>query len=156
MRALILLTVIVAPAVALADEQGDCLVAHNAVRKQHGLAAVHLDSKLAIAAQEHAEWMARRGRLTHVRPGTYRRQFWFNRATDAGYPADYKSCSENIAQGPAGYMDAATATDCWMNSKVGHRDNVLGNWRHVGFGVATARGKTYWCALYANPPSVVR
>jgi hypothetical protein len=131
----------------------DCLAAHNTVRRTHRLDVLHLDGKLAKAAQKHATWMASRGRLSHLGP---RGKTWFARATEAGYEATYLNCSENIASGPAEHMDAETATDCWMNSKVGHRDNVLGKWRHVGFGMATSRGKTYWCALYANPKSVVR
>lgn len=153
MRTLFALIVIVVPAVAWADPARDCLASHNTVRRQHRLQVLHLDARLQAAAQEHADWIARYGRLTHVRP---RGLTWAERARRAGYHCTYATCSENIAMGPAGYMDAATATDCWMNSKVGHRDNVLGDWRHVGFGVATARGKTFWCALYANPMSVVR
>jgi uncharacterized protein YkwD len=153
LKYLLALFVIVAPAVAWADPAHDCLAAHNTVRRTHRLDVLHLDGKLTKAAQKHATWMASRGRLSHLGP---RGKTWFARATEAGYEATYLTCSENIASGPAEHMDAETATDCWMNSKVGHRDNVLGKWRHVGFGVATSRGKTYWCALYANPKSVVR
>jgi uncharacterized protein YkwD len=154
MKSLLFLIVIVAPAAALGDDLTDCLAAHNAARCEHKMDSLRLDGRLAAAAQEHANWMARVGVLTHVRP---RGLTWFSRAKRAGYDCTYITCSENIASGPAEHMDGATATDCWLKSKVGHRDNVLGSWHHVGFGVARGRdGKRYWCALYANPGTVMK
>lgn len=131
----------------------ECLEYHNAARKPRRLEPLQGDSRLMAAAQLHAEWMADRGRLSHLGP---RLQTWFARAQAAGYSCSAASCSENICEGPRGHMNAAIATDLWLKSRVGHRDNVLGNWRHAGFGSAVGRnGQVYACALYANPQSVV-
>jgi len=55
---------------------------------------------------------------------------------------------ENIAMG---YRDVNSVMNGWMRS-IGHRYNILGNWEHVGFGVAKAQnGAIYWVADFARP-----
>lgn len=93
---------------------------------------------LDTAAQQWAESMARAGRLDHGATG--------QRLREAGYL--WSACVENIAEGQP---TADAAVQDWMNSP-GHRANILGAYRDVGFGAAQdARGQWYWCADFATP-----
>jgi uncharacterized protein YkwD len=113
---------------------------------------LRLDKRLTAAAQKHADYMAGQGKLDHRGPGD---EMYANRARAAGYNTDWENSSENIAEGPIEFMDAAFTTQAWLESKVGHRDNVLSReWRDAGF--AVARGKDdrlYWCGVYGRPTS---
>jgi uncharacterized protein YkwD len=143
------LTVYLSVSIARADEATECLVAHNRVRKAHGLAPLQIDKRLCAAAQKHAEYMAKQKKLDHRGPGD---EMYFDRARAAGYQTDWSNSSENIAEGPEDFMDAAFTTEAWLESKVGHKDNVLSpKWRDVGFAVARGSdGRLYWCATYAR------
>lgn len=115
---------------------GDALALHNAERTSRGLAALTTDARLTAAAQRHADWMARTGRMTHGGEG----QPW-DRVSEAGYRWSY--VGENIAE----CEDLATAMRLWMNSS-GHRANILSaNFTQMGFGNA---GR-FWCADFARP-----
>jgi uncharacterized protein YkwD len=147
---------------ARADDATDCLDAHNRIRKARGLEPLRLDKRLCDAAQAHAKYMAGRLKLDHQGAD---KQMYFDRAQAAGYPTDWVNSSENIAEGPAEFMDAAFTTQAWLESKVGHKDNVLSReWRDFGVGVARGSDdRLYWCAVYArstpsprDPPRQVR
>jgi uncharacterized protein YkwD len=58
---------------------------------------------------------------------------------------------ENIASGP-GINSAQSAFDLWMASQEGHRDRILGDFVHMGAGVATGgNGVMYFTAVFATP-----
>ncbi|HJS06417.1 MAG TPA: CAP domain-containing protein [Pirellulales bacterium] len=141
------LLVVIAP-VARADDAADCLAAHNRIRRSHGLLPLRLDKRLTAAAQKHAEYMAKSLKLDHRGPGD---EMYHDRARAAGYAAEWDTSSENIAEGPVEFMDAAFTTQAWLESKVGHKDNVLSReWRELGVGVARGSDdRLYWCAVYA-------
>jgi uncharacterized protein YkwD len=130
----------------------ECLAAHNAARRRERLEPLRVDKRLTKAAQAHADWMAKTDTIHHIGEDESK---WFERAAAAGYDCDIETCSENVAEGPEEFMDGKTACDCWLESRVGHKDNVLSKqWRHVGFGMAIAKnGRRYWAALYARPKS---
>jgi uncharacterized protein YkwD len=136
--------------VARADDVRECLIAHNRIRQARGLAPLRLDKRLCTAAQKHAEYMAGRTKLDHRGPDE---EMYAERACAAGYHTDWANSSENIAEGPVEFMDAAFTTKAWLESKVGHKDNVLsGEWRDVGFGVSRGSDdRLYWCAVYGRP-----
>jgi uncharacterized protein YkwD len=139
-----------------ANSAADCLAAHNRIRKSHGLHPLHLEKRLCAAAQKHADYMAKNLKLDHRGPGD---EMYHDRARAAGYAAEWDTSSENIAEGPVEFMDAAFTTQAWLESKVGHKDNVLSReWRELGVGVARGSDdRLYWCAVYATPsPSKVR
>ncbi len=94
--------------------------------------------------------MAGRCKLDHRGPGD---EMYAERARAAGYQTDWANASENIAEGPVDFMDADFTTNAWLESKVGHKDNVLSrDWRYLGVGVARGRDdRLYWCAVYARP-----
>jgi uncharacterized protein YkwD len=135
-------------ATARADSAADCLAAHNRIRKSYGLAPLRLEKRLSVAAQKHADYMAKNLKLDHRGPSD---EMYHDRARAAGYAADWDTSSENIAEGPVEFMDAAFTTKAWLESKVGHKDNVLSReWRELGVGVARGSDdRLYWCAVYA-------
>jgi uncharacterized protein YkwD len=139
---------VICAAVARADDAADCLAAHNRIRRSHGLHPLRLEKRLTAAAQKHAEYMAKGLKLDHRGPGD---EMYHDRARAAGYAAEWDTSSENIAEGPVEFMDAAFTTRAWLESKVGHKDNVLSReWRELGVGVARGTDdRLYWCAVYA-------
>ena len=131
-----------APPVAGAVQQVVDLT--NAQRAAAGLPAVTVHGALNLAAQAHSDDQAARDRMSHTgsdgsNPG--------QRIAATGYVA--RAWGENVA---AGYPDAASVMDGWMNSP-GHRANILnGNVTEIGIGVATsARGTLYWTMELARP-----
>lgn len=96
------------------------LVLHNADRARQGLAPLALSDSLNQEAGAAAQEQYRRGRIGH----------WLS----------IRSGSENAAQGQS--SESETHHD-WMRSS-GHRANILGPWREVGF----ARCGSFWTARY--------
>ncbi len=116
----------------------DLLGLHNAARTQHGKPALSIDARLTAAAQKHADWMARTGQFSHTGEGGSQLS---ERIDREGYA--YAAISENNARGQE---TPERVFEGWLNSR-GHRDNLLGNYRDVGFGRAGA----YWVACYGRP-----
>lgn len=107
-------------------------ITHNDARRQSKVTPLKADWRLDKLAQDHAEWMARRGSLRH--------------SSLSDVP--YSRRGENIAMGQ---RDARSVTKAWMNSR-GHRRNILDpNFTHVGFGYAeTKNGTPYWCTVFGG------
>lgn len=123
---------------------GAALTLASAQRGAHGLRAIQEDRRLQDVAQEHANWMARNGQMSHVGAnGT--------RMTDRLRQAGYRACvaAENVA---FGQRDDSAVVRAWMNSS-SHRRAILD--RRVTTGtVASAAdgvGQTYWVMLLAQP-----
>jgi hypothetical protein len=118
-----------------------CLV--NEERARRGLRPLGIDSRLDIAAQQHADWQARNNVMSHTGasgsdPGT--RVEW------AGY--EWTSVAENLAYG---YDDEQATFDQWMNSP-GHKANILGrSYTHMGSAVSyTHDGVPYYSQEFAS------
>lgn len=110
---------------------------HNDARAAKGSPPLIHDERLEHAAQGHAEAMARRGIIWHGAVAA--------RVREQGYPGS--RIGENVAMGQA---DPAAVTRAWLRSP-GHRFNVLGKYRHVGFGVAAGRnGRLFWAANFGH------
>ena len=116
----------------------------NARRAEHGLGALAVDGLLNNAAQGHSNDQAAADKMSHTgtdgsNPG--------DRIARAGY--GFSAWGENVA---AGYPDAASAMNGWMNSP-GHRANILnGNFTQIGVGLASAAdGTTYWTMTLGRP-----
>lgn len=114
------------------------LAAHNKARAAAGLPAYRLSPELCDQAQAHSRDMAAWSSLNH--------DGWLGRLKAAGYGANG---SENVAWASFD-QTPEDVTQVWLDSKVGHRENVLSaKWRDAGFGVAkSAKGEPYWCAIY--------
>lgn len=106
----------------------DVITLTNEERAKYGLPALAYDSQLTQAAQGHADDMAQNNYFDHTSldgrsPG--------DRITETGYI--WNACGENIA---AGYADAASVVNGWMNSD-GHRANILASFFcDIGVGYA--------------------
>lgn len=114
----------------------ELLKIHNSMRGFIRLGQLELDDSLNKAAQEHAEWMASKGFLSHTgKSGTSHAQ----RAKIAGYKGYY--IAENIAMSSGSPKEVC---DIWYKS-AGHKRNMLDErFKHVGFG----KSGNYWCALF--------
>lgn len=145
----------------------------NAERRRAGRTELKYNDKLEDAAQAHADWMARTGKMTHVqgdRPTGNTREAWakstwhpINRAIESGYldlevlsaPNANDHVGENIAHGnsdsgPDRFRPQSIVAG-WMQSE-GHRSTMLGDYREVGIGVMiTEQGDVFWCAVFGNP-----
>lgn len=104
-------------------------------RAEAGCGALERDDRLDAAARLHAEDMAANDYFDHTsqdgRGPT-------ERAAEQGYEG---GVGENIA---AGYPDAASVMEGWMNSE-GHRANILNcDYDLLGVGVADRDGTLYW------------
>ncbi len=141
-----------ATAQARADEAIDQVEAQvadliNAQRALAGLSQLGFDYRLNIVADQHSSDMAVNGCFQHDScDGTDT----FTRILTA-YPSG-GAMGEIIA---AGYNDAASVVDAWMNSP-GHRDQILGG-AYQAFGIGLVRGGsfgTYWTVDFGSLPPV--
>lgn len=115
--------------------EGALLAQVNAERSAAGCGPLQGDSRLDEAARFHAEDMAVNDYFSHTsldgRSPT-------DRAAQQGYSG---GVGENIA---AGYRDAASVMEGWMNSE-GHRANILNcGYDVIGIGIADRGGTLYW------------
>lgn len=97
----------------------------NAFRTANGLGVLALDSQLNQAAQAKAEHMIANNYWAHVAPDGTTPWYFFD---SVGYV--YVNAGENLAYG---FRTSAEVVQAWMDSP-SHRDNVLGNYKDVGFG----------------------
>lgn len=121
----------------------------NRERAAQNLGKLAINKELATAAQAKAEDMVAKNYWAHIAPD--KKTPWdFIKAT--GY--NYELAGENLAYG---FTTSADAVKGWMNSP-GHRANILkGEYKEVGFGIATSPNfsgsgpETVVVALYAQP-----
>lgn len=97
----------------------------NEQRRQNGLQPLQVDAQLNHVAQKKSEDMRQNGYFSHTSP-TYGSPFDMMR----DFGVTYQSAAENIAQGQRTPQQVVQA---WMNSQ-GHRENILGNYTHIGVG----------------------
>ena len=113
----------------------------NRIRALHGARPLQLENRLCLAAQNQAEYMAARRRLSHDDNGGLG-----GRVRAAGY--EYASVRENVA---FGYADVPALFRGWYESP-GHRENLLAVAQDAGYGRAIAiDGDWYCCAVFALP-----
>lgn len=105
---------------------------HNDERVKHGRAKLEKDDKLSQYAQEWADTMARRGRMTHSSMKNI-------------MALGFANAGENIAWGQDDEQEVMSA---WMHSP-GHRRNILsGTYKQIGCGVAETGRGPYWCTCF--------
>ena len=107
--------------------RGDLLAQTNAARAANGLAPLTLNSQLNTSSQNKAQHMITYNYWAHVAPDGTQPWYFFDQA---GYA--YQAAGENLAYG---FDSSAGTVTAWMNSP-SHRDNILGNYVDVGFGIA--------------------
>lgn len=115
---------------------------HNAYREERGLTPLGPARELQLLAQQHAIWMAEHKRLSHGGFGVPNLR---DRLLRTGFV--FSVASENIAEGQG---DAVSCFEAWLASP-GHKRNITGPFRYMGWGVAMARdGTIYWCVVFAG------
>ena len=115
----------------------ELLSLHNAERVRHKLPLLIIDLRLQAAAQKHASAMALAKKISHDR--------WVEGIRAVGYHGS--SMSQNVA---LGQLNAKAVTKAWMRSP-SHKQNILGDYQYVGFGVVRAGGRLWWCANFGRP-----
>lgn len=98
----------------------------NAFRAAHGKPALTLSTEMTTVARNWSQHMATTGEFTHN--PDYAKQI----------PAGWTRAGENIAAGYA--LDAVVQG--WIDSPR-HRDNLLGDFTHLGVGYVSQPGTTY-------------
>ncbi len=115
------------------------LVENNRMRATVGLPAQEMSPELTMAAQDHANYMARTGNFSHYANGGPS-----GRAARYDYPG---MVSENIA---VGYSSVAAVFQGWRHSG-GHWANMTSRAPLAGFGYSvSAGGRCYWVAVYGR------
>lgn len=104
---------------------GDLLASTNQQRAANGLGPLALNGSLNIAAQNKAQHMIDIDYWAHVAPDGTTPWYWFDLS---GY--NYINAGENLAYG---FSTSASTVQAWMDSP-GHRANILGDYKDVGFG----------------------
>lgn len=114
----------------------------NQERANAGLAPLSADSQAERAAKVHCEDMEGRSFFSHTTPEGWSPS---TRLTMTG-ASGFNGWAENIALGQG---SAQSVMSSWMNS-AGHRANILGNFTHLGVGVAVGPGGPRWCQVFLS------
>ncbi|MGI6248092.1 MAG: CAP domain-containing protein [Acutalibacteraceae bacterium] len=113
----------------------------NSIRVRNSLDPVRYDKKLETVSREHSQDMLNRNYFNHNTPeGVTPKQ----RIQAAGI--DYRAFGENIAKN---HPSAISTHESYMNSS-GHRANILGNFTHLGVGVAMNANALYQTQLFVR------
>jgi uncharacterized protein YkwD len=128
----------------------ELLDALNAARAARGKSPLAPDPRLEAAAQAHAEFMARAGKLADMEEDIGDGTVW-GRVLAQDYP--YSKLSEITARSnlPG---NAADLIGLYLNHP-GATRLILDDWAHFGGGRADAEGELmcrYWCGIFASPP----
>ena len=107
----------------------------NTERLKEGLDPLVGCDNLHKAAQSHTNAMHEQNFYDHVNP--YTGDGPGERANKAGY--GWSSIGENAYKSP---QSPRAAVRGWMNSP-GHRENILGNFEHLGIGITLGGSDTY-------------
>ena len=128
-------------AVRLDGREAELLNLHNEARIERGLGELCVREELMAAARGHSEDMIRRGFYAHETPEGANPG---NRLSRAGY--SFSTYAENISRMSGSYGGEPSRGELkevfegWMESKEGHRENLLNpNFHEVGIGVKTGR-----------------
>lgn len=109
------------------------LMAHNKIRDSYNKPLLEEDETLSEFAQKWAEHMAKTS-MYHQSLSPLLSQGW-------------RAAAENIAMGQD---DVDEVIRAWMNSR-GHKNNILGNYTHIGIGVAKSKnGRLFWCVDFGR------
>lgn len=125
----------------------DLLTSANQARAANGLGPLRLTQALNKSAQMKANDQIANNYWAHVSPSGVQPWYWFQQA---GY--SYVSAGENLAYG---FNTGSEVNTAWINSPT-HKDNLLGNYVDVGFGIANGPSfqggeNTVVVAHYGNP-----
>ena len=98
----------------------------NTERTKNNLNILYYSDKASKSSRKHSKDMMIKNYFDHTNK---KNESPFDRMEEEGI--NYKNAGENIA---AGQSSAIYAHHAWMNS-LGHRKNILGNYKYIGVGV---------------------
>ena len=128
---------------AAQDTQSVLLARINSLRRSQGLPAYSISAALNAAANNHARWMARTGKVSHQQDdGTGPR----TRARNAGYSSSW--VSENIYRGLR--ASALDAWNWWLGSPIHYAGITSPNYDNVGVGSASGEYGTAYVLVFGN------
>lgn len=114
----------------------------NGVRSANGAAALTYDSRLDLAAQNHANDMLVNDYFSHT---GLNGSTVGSRVRDTGY--SYSRVGENIA---AGYQTEESVLDGWVNSPGHQRNNIDPRFEDFGLGLARDGNRTRWVLVFGT------
>ncbi|ORX89098.1 SCP-domain-containing protein [Basidiobolus meristosporus CBS 931.73] len=126
--------------VAFAFDPNTLLALVNQQRALVGAPALTIDPRLTLAAERHTLYQVTVHEMTHDEPNTTLGQ----RISATGYP--WSNIGENVA---AGYGDAVSVMNAWMNSPE-HRRNILDP-IFTQTGIAYDPQGSYWTQDFGRP-----
>jgi uncharacterized protein YkwD len=118
------------PASSIGALEQDVLANVNLLRRQHGLRALRLSSKLAAAARSHSGEMAQRGYFSHDSANGTSFDKRISRFYSLGGKR-YWSVGENLLWSSPD-VSASAALDMWLNSPEHRKILLTARWREVG------------------------
>ncbi|KAI9596641.1 hypothetical protein BDF19DRAFT_412716 [Syncephalis fuscata] len=116
----------------------------NEERQKTNLSLLALDDCLIKAAQLHSEAQAGAGKMSHQLPDEADLVARVNEVTAPN--KRWMAWGENVG---FGNDNERVVMSMWMNSPQ-HRDNILGNYTHMGIGIAHRNGKPYWTQVFGT------
>lgn len=124
----------------------------NMERKRYGVSTLKENSLLDKAAEDKAKNMFAENYWAHNSPSGKSPWVWFKQE---GY--DYVYAGENLARG---FSNSKDTMDAWMASKMGHKENVLGNnYQEIGIavedGILNGEKTTLVVQLFGTPTSAI-
>lgn len=124
----------------------------NEERQKYGLPQLKENQELDKAADEKAKNMFAENYWAHFSPSGKSPWVWMK---SAGY--DYEYAGENLARGFSNSNDVVAA---WMASKMGHRENLLGNnYQEIGIavedGVLNGEKTTLVVQMFGTPVGAI-
>jgi LysM repeat protein len=125
------------------DPQSQILALVNQVRASYGQHPYEYNAALAVAAQNHANWMASTATYSHTGAGGSTPQ---SRATAAGYQG---YATENIVGGTG--LTPRQGVIWWQNSAVHLNSMTSGRYIHVGIGFAQGHGQNFYVMVMGTP-----
>lgn len=128
------------------DAASDLLNRVNTLRVSLGLAPYNLNSALASAAQDQAQWMANTGQVSHTRPDGSTPRI---RAANYGYNSNW--VSENIYMGGLATVD--DAWNFWLNSSIHYSGMTNRQYKEIGVGAASGPEGQAFVLVFGNPNS---
>jgi LysM repeat protein len=127
----------------MAQSAGEVLQLVNGVRANYGLAPFEYNAALAVAAQNHANWMAATGLYLHTGEGG---STPYTRAVAAGYNG---SVSENIVGGTS--LSPNQGVIWWQNSPVHFNTMISTRYVQAGTGYATDGSQNFYVLVVGLP-----
>lgn len=124
----------------------------NQERQKYGISQLKENTELDKAAEEKAKNMFAENYWAHYSPSGKSPWVWFKKE---GY--DYVYAGENLARGFSNSNDVMAA---WMASKMGHKENVLGNnYQEIGIavedGILNGEKTTLVVQLFGTPTGAI-